>query len=35
MGIMKEFSLNKKGRFTLIEDNYVLEFDFNNGKRFI
>ncbi len=29
---MKEFPLNKTGRFILIEDNYVLEFDFNNRK---
>ncbi|NAZ26321.1 MAG: hypothetical protein GU343_02190 [Nanoarchaeota archaeon] len=32
MEIMKKFPLNEIEKFTLREDNYVLEFDFNNGK---
>jgi len=29
---MKEFPLNGIEKFILREDNYILEFDFNNGK---
>ena len=32
MEMVKEFPLNEIEKFTLIEDDYVLEFDFNNGK---
>ena len=35
MKIMKEFPFNGIEKFILREDNYVLEFDFNNEKRFI
>jgi hypothetical protein len=32
MEIVKEFPINEIEKFTLIEDDYVLEFDFNNRK---